>query len=289
MRDTFRLHRPYGRRERAHTWLGNETTLPNEAIDAQCGVFTISMSTTAIIRWGFSWHALPPADALRGQSLAELHPVSNAPKTTTLNAWNQKRPEGIPCVLAAPEAATTTRHGALHMGPELMAKRAWFLEAATTLRATAIVWKTSRDLSPGARSVEQLAAFFSGMTSSSVTPTTPVEHVWCPSGLWDPAQALHISRQLGVSLAIHPPMLKELHAELAGMRYQHVRLVPVGLHARWNSRHLQNLFQTMLDAGNTRVDLVIEEPRRSAQGYWRRHMAECFADLDLDSPEPEAT
>lgn len=134
--------------------------------------------------------------ALRFAEVALRNPL---PRANTLASMRKALPDDFVLALRAPRTAVVSARGPLREDAELSAAVTWMNEAATALRARAVIVHTPSDLTPGARSKDLLRAYFGQL------PRVPERHyVWAAQGAWEPEEAQALCKELGLVRAFDP-------------------------------------------------------------------------------------
>lgn len=74
-------------------------------------------------------------------------------------------------------------------------------EAAKTLRARCVVFRSPDTFSPSAANRDALRRFFGELATAEALGA---ERVWVPGGLWEPRSAVKLATEIGVTCAVDP-------------------------------------------------------------------------------------
>jgi len=186
-------------------------------------------------------------DVLR---FAEVAPQPPLPRPGTLDRWRAGTPEDFAFALVAPLSAVTSPRGPMRFDADLESAVGWMLDAATALRALAIVVPTGAQLTTGQRDRDLLAAYFDRIRRDSH------QIVWAPTGLWEPETARALAERLGVHCAFDP-----FETKAPAGAFAYARLRAMGGRLRFSDDMLLGIAADALAHEATDVYVAIESPR----------------------------
>ncbi|MCC7536988.1 MAG: hypothetical protein IT379_12280 [Deltaproteobacteria bacterium] len=142
----------------------------------------------------------PSARYTRALPFVELAFDDPVPSIATLSRWSRDLPKSLVRAIVAPRSAVVSPRGPLRRDPALDRSVRWWLDAASTLGAQALVLATPTDLSPGPRDREVLRSYL-----ASVVPADPTVWVaWQPAGVWTGDETIEEAARNGVVPIVDP-------------------------------------------------------------------------------------
>ncbi len=193
---------------------------------------------------------------------AELGVRPPLPKPQTLARWRKTMPDDFLCSLVAPWVPSIATDGSLNFEGGSDALDSWIVPALQAIHASALVIKTSPELTPSRRNKERLAAFL-----QKTAELTTTDIVWSPSGLWEPEESSQIAEEYGALVAMDPLQDPDvLHHQSSGIQTaprdtHYLRLRAMGVRSRFSEDSLHNVAHWLTTHEAKRAYIALHSPR----------------------------
>ncbi|MCS6798837.1 MAG: hypothetical protein NZ898_09940 [Myxococcota bacterium] len=180
---------------------------------------------------------------------AEVAPRRPLPRPATLARSRARLGEDFRVALVAPRTLWAEHVAPLRPGPELDDVVTWIRDAASALRARAVVVPTGSEVSTSLRDRERLAVLLERISDAGRLT------VWAPTGLWEPDEVAEQAARMGVLFAYDP---LDPSAPRPGGPTAYARLRAGGARRRFGTEALQSaavaLAELACDEGLVAID-----------------------------------